>query len=199
MIHYIGFHGPKRVGKDYVAAGIARVIEEYDLADYKQTVIVDRIALPLYHWAESITGYPLEHLMGLEKDNPLKNVANIPPELVGTTPRQILLDHGLWVRKTYGQDFLFNCLKARSEVKENSMHSGQDLWVMIADVRTEPEAALCKIVFEIERDGYLYEGGVTESKLTSPVVNVHMKTNIMHPTHQFKELFKTYLEPLINR
>ncbi len=199
MIHYIGFHGPKRVGKDYVAANLAEVLRSHELNDYKQTVVIDRIARPLYDWTAAVTGLPDEHLMGHEKDTPFKESANIPPELVGQTPRQVLLDQGLHVRALYGQDFLFNCLKCRSEAEYNRLHDGQDLWVLIADIRTDPEAKLCELVFDISREGYFYEGGVTEVKLTVPVIEVHMKTNILHPTHQFKEIFKTYLEPLIGR
>jgi hypothetical protein len=188
MIHYIGFHGPKRVGKDYVASHLAEVLREHKLH-----TTIDRIARPLYEWAQAITGLPDEYLMGHEKDTPLKNSVNIPPELVGHSPRKILLDHGIWVRKTYGEQFLFNCLKARAE----SLSEDHDLWVMIADVRTDAEASLCDVVFEILREGYVYEGGVTESKLTVPVIDIHMKTNVFHPVHQFQEIFKQHLEPLI--
>jgi hypothetical protein len=173
MIHYIGIHGPKRVGKDEFAKNLSRFINTSE-RDKGDRIYIDRLAHPLYVWCSEITGWSHTDLMGSKKDTPLNGSAIRNGSLIGRTPRSLLLDLGIFVRQTYGQNFLNNCLIQRAE----SVRFSDDLWVFVPDVRTEAEAAHMDLTFDLSRDGCSYEGGITEHAFEGlkSVVPIHLKT-----------------------
>jgi hypothetical protein len=158
MTFFVGISGPKRVGKDTFAQHLSsRLI-------HRKNVIIDRIADPLYKWAENITGLTIAELMGPEKDivwteetAPFKN-------LIGKSPRSLLLDLGNFTRDSYGEDFLVNSLKNKYSHK---MFDWQKITkqpvIIVPDVRTECEAAAMDILIGLEREGCNFVGGRTES------------------------------------
>lgn len=174
MIYYIGIHGPKRVGKDEFARNLSRFVgtTERDLGDRYS---IDRLAEPLYAWGEMITGLPKAYLMGSDKDTALTDLRTNNASIVGRTPRSLLLDLGIFVRKQYGNGFLNDCLSMRSE--DEAANLACDLWVFVPDVRTEFESKRMDITFDLSRDGCSYEGGITEHAFSDVcTIPIHLKT-----------------------
>ena len=137
MIYYIGIHGPKRVGKDQFAINLSKHVGSIHLTTEKglgDSAVIDRLADPLYVWAEAISGLSQDDLMGPLKDSPLTFKTTDNAGLVGRTPRSILLDLGIFVREKYGHSFLNDCLCMRAE--KEAGYAFNDLWVFVPDVRT---------------------------------------------------------------
>ena len=174
MIHFIGIHGPKRVGKDLFAANLASEIQKFN----GHTTMIDRLADPLYVWAKEVTGWPIQRLMGHEKDTPFTVETALNKSLIGKTPRSVLLDLGIFVRQNYGMTFLNECqiLRARS----HTLRGSGDLWILVPDVRTETEATYMNLVFDLSRDGCAYEGTLTEHAIGGGkgvhLCPIHLKT-----------------------
>ena len=157
---YIGIHGPKRIGKDTFAKNLKQAFMDVG----EPRVAIGRIADPLYNWAADITGWMVDDLMGSRKDDKW-NTGNAPiPSLAGHSPRDMLLDLGLFVRDKYGEAFMVQALK-RDYNKNRFCRI-----VLVVDVRTNVEAEAMDFVFDLERDGCVYAGGRTESNLTTGVL-----------------------------
>lgn len=158
MSIFIGINGPKRVGKDTFAENLSGCLK------YNFSVIIDRIADPLYKWANSITGLSIAELMGPEKDTVWTEETKPFPNLIGRSPRSLLLDLGNFTRDSYGEDFLVNSLKNKYSHK---MFDWQKITkqpvIIVPDVRTECEAAAMDILIGLEREGCNFVGGRTES------------------------------------
>lgn len=172
MIHFIGIHGPKRVGKDLFAANLATEIQKAD----GQSVLIDRLADPLYIWAKEVTGWPVHRLMGHEKDTPFTAETALNKSLIGRTPRSVLLDLGIFMRQNYGMKFLSECQIMRAKT-HTCLRGDGDLWILVPDVRTEEEANYMEKIFDLTRDGCAYEGGLTEHAIGGiGVIPIHLKT-----------------------
>jgi hypothetical protein len=178
MIYYIGIHGPKRVGKDSFGFALQCAIDLWGHAD--ACACCDRMAAPLYEWAASITGMTIERLMGKDKDLPLDASMTRNRSLWGISSRQVLLDIGIFVRRTYGMDFLNNCLEMRSRVVNEHRPVDYPLFVIVTDIRTEAEAAMMDLTFDLTRDGCVYENTITEHAFDPAIVKnlipIHIKT-----------------------
>ena len=158
MSVFIGINGPKRVGKDT----FVEQISSYLKSDF--SVIIDRIADPLYRWAISITGLSYSELMGPGKDT-VWNADTAPfPNLIGRSPRSLLLDLGNFTRDSYGEDFLVNSLLNKYSNKMFDWDKINKLpIVLVPDVRTKCEADSMNILIGLERDGCSFVGGRTEN------------------------------------
>lgn len=192
MIRYIGIHGPKRVGKDSFAneismrIGVPAGLLGDDVELEHDVYVVDRLAHPLYVWVSEITGIPVFELMGPRKDEPLTIQRTSNKSVHGITSRQLLLDQGMFVRGKYGNDFLNQCLIQRAHRLDEQ--AGEDLWVFVADVRTDAEAEQMDLMFDLTRDGCSYDGSVTECQLTTQkvtIVPIHLKN--LEPMQEYSE------------
>src|SRR5271157_527387 len=157
MTLYIGVGGPKRVGKDTFSMGLNK-----ELCAAKCTSVIERLADPLYFMVEQLTGISSENLQDQSKKEKIWTNDTAPfPSLVGKCIRDLLLETGEDLRRRYGEDVLARALKAREKSHKE--------YVIVTDVRTNPEALAMDIVFELQRAGVTYKGGKTESGFTVPV------------------------------
>ena len=197
MIYYIGIHGPKRVGKDILAKHLVRNLGPG--VHTKRRVVIDRLADPLYHFAASISGWTTTRLMGSEKDSIFgQKTHNI--SIRPFTPRQVLLNLGVHVRDTYGMGFLNDCLKQRSKTLADTLPDHYNLVVIVPDVRTEIEASMMHIVFDVHREGCAFEGGLTEHELQG-IDTVRVQAMTVSDPERYDpfdtaEIVRTHLHPL---
>lgn len=168
MTLFIGMHAPKRTGKDTFARHLKSMIEELTFP-YHKVVYISRMARPLYVWAEAVTGWKTERLMGAEKDTAWTAKTAPCKNLIGHSPRSLLLDLGLWAKEKYGEDFLANTLRGR-------FWKGHVDFVLVPDIRNDVEGKTMDLVFDLHREGFQFEGGRTESPLSIPMTTIVLKT-----------------------
>ena len=161
MTYYIGVAGPKGVGKDTFSTGLSRA-----MIVMNHLATVQRLADPLYNAVSWLTGLSLPTLMNQKLKERIWTKADAPfPALVGKCIRDMLIDIGEDMRKRYGEDVFIKSLKAR--VKSVIQCSE---YVIVTDVRTDPEAKEMDLTILLSREGITYKGGKTESPLSVDVL-----------------------------
>jgi hypothetical protein len=193
MSVFVGINGPKRVGKDTFAENISSHLK------LKFSIIIDRIADPLYKWASSITGLSYAELMGEDKDKIWQEDAPFP-NLVGRSPRSLLLDLGNFTRDCYGEDFLVNSLlnKYSDQMFDWDKINKYPI-ILVPDVRTQVEADSMDILIGLEREGCSFSGGRTESGVSKKsfwktVKMQEVKNGNMHSACDYKKIAEELTE-----
>lgn len=158
----IGLAGPKGVGKDTTADRIA------DRLASRFFIRIDCFAKPLYDHLEQLTGITYEQAQDRTvKERPWGLQDEPLPGLAGLSPRQILVDHGADLRRRYGEDILARMLVSRAKrfARDCIAHEFHHVLYIVTDCRLFVEAQYMDLVYELEREGVVYEGGKTESGL----------------------------------
>lgn len=162
MTVYIGIGGPKGVGKDSFSQELLRWLHSAG-----KDAQIERLADPLYKIVSELTGLDVKVLLSQQVKNRKWTEKIAPyPSLVGKAPRDLLIEIGQDLRTRYGDDVLVQALKARSAAGD---------YVIVTDVRTDPEAKLMDTTIELSREGISYVGGATESGFTIPTWKIRLE------------------------
>jgi hypothetical protein len=144
----IGICGPKETGKDTTAVGM---MPFFDLRKIETNITW--FADPLYKMVWILTGVPVHLLRDQRYKNVVWTEATAPiPSLIGTSPRELLKDLGMWVRDEIHADHWAQHLLVRTR-KEQPDSS----W-LVPDLRFVNEVKVCDLVIEVRREGVEYAG-----------------------------------------
>ena len=174
MTYFIGVAGPKGVGKDTFSTGLARA-----MIVMNHIATIGRLADPLYNAVSWLTGLSLPTLMNQRLKEKVWTKEDAPfPALVGKCIRDMLIDIGEDMRNRYGEDVFVKALKARAKSTEE-----QPEFVIVTDVRTDPEAKEMDLTILLSREGITYKGGKTESPLSVDVLKWTLDNLPGNPEH----------------
>ncbi len=145
----IGICGPKETGKDTTATGVMPFF-------YRRAIEtnITWFAEPLYLMVSILTDVPVHQLRDQKYKSVIWTEATAPiPSLIGTSPRELLKDLGMWVRDEIHADHWAQHLLARTR----KQHAYVSNW-LVPDLRFVNEVKVCDLVIEVRREGVEYAG-----------------------------------------
>ncbi len=144
----IGICGPKGTGKDTTARRLIGAIRN---GGGPTCANITWFADPLYHMVSLLTLVPVEQLRDQSYKEVIWTAETAPiPTLVGSCPRELLKDLGMWVRDEVHADHWAQHLFGRT-----AKFPG---WWLVPDLRFVNEAKVCDVRIEVRREGIDYAG-----------------------------------------